>query len=73
MAGGIQEVKKAHEARLLALPGVVSVGIGRGEGGEEVIVVCLDRRRPRTLAALPPSLEGFPLRVEITGPVRPLD
>lgn len=70
---GIREVKAANEARLLALPGVVSVGLGRTPEGEDVIVVCLDRRRPRTLAALPEALSGYPLRIEITGPVKPLD
>lgn len=70
---GIREVKAAHEARLLALPGVVSVGLGRSPEGEDVIVVCLDRARPRTLAALPETLAGYPVRIEITGPVKPLD
>lgn len=70
---GIREVKAANEARLMALPGVVSVGVGRTPGGEDVIVVCLDRARPGTVAALPKALSGYPVRIEITGPVKPLD
>lgn len=70
MPASIQDVKARHEARLLALPGVVSVGIGRDARGEPVIVVGLDRPRPQTQAAIPPALEGHPVRVEIVGPLR---
>lgn len=66
----IQEVKAGHADRLLALPGVVSVGIGREADGHEVIVIGLDRPRPETQAHLPTQLEGYPVRVEIIGTVR---
>jgi hypothetical protein len=66
----IQDVKARHAPRLLALPGVVSVGIGRAAEGHEVIVVGLDRPRPETQADLPTLLEGYPVRVEIIGAVR---
>lgn len=66
----IQEVKAGHAERLLALPGVVSVGIGRDAGGDEVIVIGLDRPRPETRAHLPAQLGGYPVRVEIVGTVR---
>ena len=38
----IQEVKAKHADRLLAMPGVVSVGIGQDPDGQFVIVVGLD-------------------------------
>lgn len=66
----IQEVKARHAPRLLALPGVVSVGIGRDAEGREVIVVGLDRARPETQAHLPTQVEGYPVRVEIIGTVK---
>jgi hypothetical protein len=66
----IQEVKAKHEARLLALPGVVSVGIGRDEDGRPAIIVGLDRPRPETEAQLPPSLEGYPMSVQVIGPIK---
>jgi hypothetical protein len=66
----IQDVKARHAPRLLALPGVVSVGIGRAAEGHDVIVVGLDRPRPKTQADLPARLEGYPVRVEIIGAVR---
>jgi len=42
MTPTIQEVKRKHEATLLSLPGVVSVGIGRGPDGEIRLYVAGD-------------------------------
>jgi hypothetical protein len=70
MPPSIQEAKAKHEARLLAEPGVVSVGIGRDADGTEVIVVGLDRERPEARAALPRELEGYRVRVQIIGTPR---
>jgi hypothetical protein len=58
MTPSIQEVKKKHEARLLALPGVVSVGIGRDPRGNPAVIVGLDSPRPETQAQIPPQLDG---------------
>ena len=66
----IQDVKNKHAARLLALPGVVSVGIGRDAGGNPVLVIGLQDSRPETLAAVPDDLEGFSVQKQVTGPIR---
>jgi hypothetical protein len=65
----IEQVKSAHEQRLLALPGVVSVGIGRDDQGRTVIVVGLDKPRPQTQAAVPRELDGYGVRVDIVGSI----
>ena len=70
MTPTLREVKRRHEGSLLALPGVVSVGIGLDERGREAIVVGLDRPRPELAPRLPADLEGFPVRIEVIGPVR---
>jgi len=70
MALTIQEAKARHAQRLLALPGVVSVGVGRDAEGREAIVVGLDRARPETQSRLPAQLEGYRVRVEVIGPVK---
>ena len=70
MPATIQQVKTKHETRLMAMPGVVSVGIGRNADGQPVIVVGLDRERPETRATVPQELEGHPVRIEVIGPVR---
>lgn len=66
----IQEAKARHADRLLTLPGVVSLGIGRDGDGREVIVIGLDQPRPETQARLPAQLEGYPVRVEVIGTVK---
>jgi len=70
MSPTIQEVKAKYTDHLLAMPGVVSVGIGRNPDGTLVIIVGLDGPRPDTVRQLPKELEGFPVRAEVTGPVR---
>lgn len=70
MSATIREAKARHEARLLAMPGVVSVGVGRGDDGRPVIVIGVDEPRPQTMAELPETLEGHPVRVEIVGRIR---
>ena len=66
----IQEVTARHAEELMAIPGVVSVGVGRGENGVAVIVVGLDRDASAAEAALPQSLDGFEVRAEVVGRYR---
>ena len=66
----IQDVKAKHEDFLLAMPGVVSVGIGKNPDGHLAIIVGLDGPRPETVNQLPRILEGYPVRMEIIGPVK---
>ena len=47
----IQEVNAKHAERLLAMPGVVSVGIGKNPDGQFVIIVGLDGPRPKTVSS----------------------
>jgi hypothetical protein len=70
MSPSIKEAKKKHEARLIALPGVVSVGIGLDQEGNQAIIVGLDRQRPETEARIPQVLENHPVLVQIIGPIR---
>jgi len=70
MSPSIQEVKAKHEDRLLAMPGVVSVGIGRGPDGQSVIIVGLDGPRPQTVKQVPKLLDGYPVHVEVIGRVK---
>lgn len=70
MPPSIQEVKAKHEARLMAQPGVVAVGIGRDAEGRQAIVVSLDRERPEVRASTPRELEGYLVRVQVIGPIR---
>jgi hypothetical protein len=68
----IQEAKAKHAEGLLEMPGVVSVGVGLDPEGRPAILVGLDGPCPETCAALPDSLEGYPLRTRVTGPAEAL-
>jgi len=54
----IQQVKEEYQAELMALPGVVSIGIGLSEG-ETVIKIGLDGKHPDTEKSLPKRLGGY--------------
>lgn len=66
----IQEVKARHQDRLLALPGIVSVGIGQNPDGKPVIIIGLERQHHRTKARLPETLDGYAVRVDIIGQIK---
>ncbi len=65
----IEEVKRRYEARLLAVPGVVSVGIGLNEESKKVIrigtVAAVSNRE-----SIPSSLEGYEVVVSVTGVIK---
>ncbi len=66
----IKEVRAKHEAQLLDVPGVVSVGIGKGETGEPVIVIGVERDDHELLSTLPEVLEGYPVKKQVVGTIR---
>jgi hypothetical protein len=66
----IKEVKNKHEARLLELPDVVSVGIGLNKNGQSVIVIGLRVPNAETETQLPSMLESYPVEVQIVGTVK---
>ena len=66
----IEAVLAAHTNSLMALPGVVGTAIGLCDGAPCIRVFLADsgaaaRRR------IPTQLEGYPVKVEVTGPIRP--
>lgn len=66
----IAAAKQRVESRLLAMPGVVSVGVGRADDGTEVIVVGVDGSRPDLEPRLPKAAGGFPVEIRRIGPLR---
>jgi hypothetical protein len=69
-ARSINEVLAAHTDSLMALPGVVGTAVGLC-GGERCIKVLLAAANPETQRRIPARLEGYPVVVEVTGPMRP--
>jgi hypothetical protein len=65
--GAIEQVLASEQARLMGVPGVVSVGIGYGPaGGEALTVGVVDAG---VAARLPGEIKGVPLIITVTGPV----
>ena len=69
-AADIFQAKDANTAALMAIPGVVGVGIG-GTAGEMRIVVYLENASPELKARIPTELGGYPVAVEVTGAITP--
>ncbi len=61
----VLRVKQAYEEQLMAIDGVVGVGIQANEMGEEVIWVYL--RDTAARSQVPNELEGVPVVTEVTG------
>lgn len=65
----IAEVLAARTPELMALPGVVGTAEGARHGAP-VIVVMIERRTPELTTRIPAALDGWPVMVEVTGPLR---
>ena len=66
----IQQVKAKHQNRLMATPGVVSVGLGKDTDGQVAIIVGLDKARPEIEDQLPRHLEGYPVIFQVVGSIK---
>lgn len=61
-------IKRRWSRELMRRPEVVGVGIEEDADGRPVLVVHLQAELPPP--GLPPTLDGLPVRVERTGPIR---
>ena len=66
------EVIHDHAGRLMKIDGVVGVYEGRLENGGTSIVVMVETDRPGLDDDISPELEGYPVRIEAGGAIRPL-
>lgn len=64
----IEQVLQANSDSLLARPGVVGTAIGLCDGTPCIRIFVAESS---VAAGLADSLEGYPVRVEVTGPYRP--
>lgn len=65
----IQEVLAAHTDSLMAVPGVVGTALGLCDGAPCIKVFVADAAAAAR-AQLPDRLEGYPVKVEVTGIMR---
>ena len=67
------DVLRAHDKALMAIPGVVGVYVGLLEDGRtSCLKVMAVRKTPEIERKVPKLLEGYPVVVEETGLIRPL-
>ena len=67
----IESVLEQHSPELMRQPGVVGVYQSAREDGAPVItVMVLDST---SVASIPHELDGYPVDVEVSGPIRPFD
>jgi hypothetical protein len=64
-----ESILESHRDRLLAVPGVVGVGLGL-QSGQKVIVVMTERPAREVKGRLPAQIEGTTVVIQETGPVR---
>ena len=69
----INAVLADHDDRLLKIRGVVGVYVGLLEDGRTpCLKVMLAEQSAEATRAIPKSIEGYPVVLEITGELRPL-
>ncbi len=68
----IETVLKEHTRELLSLPGVVGTAQGLCDG-KPCVKVYVNAKTPELQRNIPAELEGYPVAVEETGELRPLE
>ena len=69
----INDVLRGHDQELLAIKGVVGVYVGlQDDGKTPCLKVMVVAKSPEIEKAVPKTIEGFPVIVEVTGEIRPL-
>ncbi len=68
----IETVLAEHTPALMAMPGVVGTYQGALEDGRPCIGVLLLYGHPETRSRIPEELEGHPVRIHETDPIRPM-
>ena len=73
-ARDINAVLAAHDKELLAIPGVAGVYVGTLEDRRTpCLKIMLERDTPELRRAIPRTIEGYAVVVEVTGEIRALD
>lgn len=68
----INDVLRAHDKELMAIPGVVGVAVGLMQDDETLCLKVLVVKKTDELKKIPESLEGYPVVIEESGVIRPL-
>lgn len=69
----INEVLRAHTAEIMALPGVTGLAISELEDKTPCIWVMILEASEELERAIPDSLDGHPVKVVVSGEIKPMD
>ena len=69
----INTVMEAHVGDLMAIPGVTGVAVGELEDGTPCILILILEQTEELEEKLPKQLDGRPVRVMVTGEIKPMD
>lgn len=67
-----RSVKQRHEDELMAIPGVVGIGIGRSSNSMPVIVVFVNSSGRQVASKIPSQVDGVPVETRQTGEFKAL-
>ena len=67
----IEDVLRDHTPDLMARPGVVGTAQGE-DGGRPCIIVFVAKTTEALAKSIPREIEGYPVRIDETGEIRPL-
>jgi len=73
MKNDINTVIKTHGDSLMKIPGVAGVYAGLKDDSIPCIKVMIEKDDPALIAKIPKSLDGFPVEVEVTGRIEPMN
>ena len=68
----LSEVFLEYQDSLLSVPGVQGFYQSITENGEDIIVIMIESDTAAVRKSIPDSLEGYPVRLEVTGKIKPL-
>ncbi len=68
----IERVKEAHTAELMRIGGVVGIYVGVTRRGNQCIVVMIDEDNAAIRRIIPARIEGYKVKVEVSGPIKPM-
>ena len=68
----LKEVQESHTEEFMSIAGVVGTAIGENEDGTPSILVLVEEQTGEIKAKIPPVLEGYPVRIQVTGKIAPI-
>jgi hypothetical protein len=69
----INVVLREHDDQLLKTPGVAGVSVGLMDDEETLCLrVMVEKRTPEIERAIPKTIEGYPVVLDVTGKIEPL-